>query len=146
MAMTKHPDPEKVKPSGPAPHQDDAARVDAGEYRTAPGVSVPAVTPHDPGRPVASAGPIVDVSPVVAKALAKDGRDAKPGPAVGPDPHGAPAAAGKSGPGDEAVVVECLNALSKITDAGSLARVLAAVQGRVGVPEKIEPKASGHTV
>jgi hypothetical protein len=66
-------------------------------------------------------------------------------PVVGPDPHGAPVASAK-GPGDEAVVQECLTALSKITDAGSLARVLAAVQGRVGTPEPIAPKASGHTV
>ncbi len=116
MAMTKHPDPEKVKP---AEHRAD-------------------VKVETPVAPVA-------VSPVVAKALAKDGRDVLAVPQT-PDVHGAPAAVGKVGPGDAVVVQECLNALAKVTDEGSLQAILAAVQGRVGVPEKIEPKQSGHTV
>ncbi len=59
-----------------------------------------------------------------------------PVPVKGPDPHGAPSRAERTGSGDEQVVAECLAALGKITDATSLQKILQAVQARVPAAQK----------
>lgn len=158
MTTTRQPDPERTKPAAHRTGRADEAEPHTAIPEPAPGpvgMSVPGETPHDPGRPVASAPPApVGVSSVMAKAIAKDTRDAtvvretreaiqarqmKEG-----DLHGAPRAVGPV-VGDEQAVAEALQAIAKVTDPGSLQRLLATVQGRVGKPEHREPKAPGHT-
>ncbi len=65
--------------------------------------------------------------------------EVKPVPSLlvkGPDPHGAPARAERTGSGDEQVVAECLAALGRITDPASLQKILTAVQARVPTAPK----------